>query len=159
MIRAFLFCFWTGLLASSCQKPFPFFGADEKPRPGLVLPSKDEVARINGKPLSLAAFLHLKRVIPKATTESLLWVGLGAMALQESLYQSGIVVTDEHAIRISRYGVGNLPLEQVKDDLRSAFPVLKSPPSVQEIRDKIDALLSNAEILRNPAALEDFRDR
>lgn len=154
--------FWILLslgLLTSCERPF-FFERGENPnRPEPVLPSKDEVARINGRALGISAFLYLKKQVPKATTESLLWISLGAMALQDHLYQSGIAATDEHAIRIARYGIGELPLEKVRDDLRMAFPVNKDLPSVTQVRDQIDALLSRSEILRNTTVLNEFRDR
>lgn len=123
------------------------------------VPSKDELAKINGRALNLSAALHLKSEMPTATAESVLWVGLGAIALQESLKSQSIFITDHHAVRLARFAAGNLPGNEVRDELRMIYPELKDAPNHLELRTRIDTLLAQSEIIRNPAAIAEIHGR
>ncbi len=76
--------------------------------PSVSLPAigKDEVARINGKPLTLTTFLTLRRSHPGLSDDQILWLGLGALALRDKLLKDGYDLTSEEHLNIARYATG-----------------------------------------------------
>lgn len=129
------------------------------PRSVLTLPSKDDVALIDGRALTLTAFSSLKAEIPKASTESLLWLGLGSMALQNHARAQGRELPALLALNIARYAAGELTGEAAHGALEALYGRTLTPPTPQAVRQQIDQLLRNATIVRNPQAIEEFRDK
>lgn len=146
-------------LASSCTRS----PSDDRPPPDprtiLTLPTKDDVALIDGRALTLTSFSRLKAAFPKASNESLLWLGLGSMALQSSARSKGFDLGGQSALNVARFAAGELSVKDAETDLRTYYQKTGILPGSEQVRREIETLLQDSSILRNPQALLEFHDR
>ncbi len=125
----------------------------------LTLPSKDDVALIEGRALTLTFFGEIRATVPKASVETQLWLGLGAMALQDKARTRDVYVPIRSALIIARYAAGELSAEMAEPAVREYYQVAGPIPEATRVRDEIDQILKQSTIHRNPQALQEFRDR
>lgn len=152
---AFIWLFLLIPAISGCESKKPLLSD----RQVLALPTKDEVALINGRALSFAQFEEVHRKLGKPSLESSLWICLGAMVLQDDLKQSlGRSLEANYSIDIARYAAGAVSAPLIEPAWEAYSGGAKRPILPQEqLRAKIEELLSRSEIVRNPHALSEVR--
>jgi hypothetical protein len=148
------------LAVSGCERRKPLLVSD---RQVLALPTKDEVALINGRALSFAQFEEIHRKLGKPSLESTLWICLGAMVLQDDLKQTqGRLLEANYSIDIASFAAGATSAPLIEPawqaySVNSAGAAARPIPPKEELRAKIEALLNRSEIVRNPHALSEVR--
>ncbi len=122
-------------------------------RPPLPNPTKDEVALVDGRPLSLTAFFTLRDHIRKHTTEAVLWAGTAALAIQNETRARGAEVRASTAVEVALYALGELNAAQADTSLHEYFAKPGLPPRPEEVRALLDRLLAASTVRRNERAL------
>ena len=116
---------------------------------GLPLPTKDEVVLVDGRPLSIAGFMAVRTALSQATTQSALWIGMAALAIQNETRARGREMAMTSAVEIARYALNELSLEQVEPALRAFVGKLGALPPPTALRHDVELLLARAVIQRN----------
>ena len=141
-------CLWT---PPKAEAPAP--SADRPLSQSLPVPNKDEVALINGRALSLSAFIALRSQVRTRGSEAVLWVGLGAFALQDEAKSHDQELSIVAAVEIARYAMRELGADQADQSLRQYFTRVQTPPEPELVHKEIDRLLASATVRRNNMVL------
>jgi hypothetical protein len=114
----------------------------------LPLPTKDEMALVNGVPLTIRGYLDIRASAPRLSPERSLWAGIAALALHAESKQRGRPIDKVHALNIARYAIEDLPPHEVVSELTHYYREGLShlPPS--RIRQDIDALLARSVVIK-----------
>ena len=123
----------------------------------LVLPTKDDVALIDGRPLSLGALLAIRSSAPRLDRETLLWVGLAATVLQNDGRAKGRELSPLTAVNLAKFAMGLLPRDQITQEIKDYQGAQAVPPDSTTFKAEVDSLLSRAVIRRNEHALAEIR--
>lgn len=126
---------------------------DSNGRPPLPMPSKDEVALVDGRPLTLTDYLALRDHIRKHTTEAVLWAGIAALAIQNETRARGAELRSASAVEVALYALGELNAAEADNSLRAYFARTGLPPKPDEVRAALDRLLATSIVRRNERAL------
>lgn len=129
----------------------------------LPIPTKDDVAVVNGRALPLAAFLTLRtqwRALPK---DDVLWVAMVALSLQtdaeinQSLKEP---LSPDESLLLAEFGAGARPYPEVQhltDRLNRLSPLQLSPTvSSRDYRGRLDLVLKRAIVQKNPLVLAEL---
>ncbi|MBI2711737.1 MAG: hypothetical protein HYX41_02575 [Bdellovibrio sp.] len=116
----------------------------------LPLPSKDEVALVNGVPLTLVDFLDIRSIAPKLTPEKALWAGMASIALTSEAAQKKISLNKTQALTIARYALQDLDEGQAKPQFYTLFPETSSPSLVHQT---LDDLLARSVVIKSSVNL------
>jgi len=122
-------------------------------RPPLPIPTKDEVALVDGRALSITAFLTLRSHLRTHATEAIFWVGTAALALQNETRARGEEIQISTAVDIARYALGELNAAEADTSLRQYFARTGLPPTPANARTELDHLLSKSSVQRNERAM------
>ncbi len=125
------------------------------PRFGALspIPTKDDVALVDGRPFSISGFLALRGVMRTQSKEAILWAGTAAIAIQNATRARGREVEPPAAVEIARYALGEISAAQADNSLHQYFERLGVPPTPPEVRAELDRLLSQAVVRRNERVL------
>jgi hypothetical protein len=123
----------------------------------LPLPTKDEVALINGHPLSVGDYLVLRSQLDTSTPEETLWVGIAAIVLQDTLQSHGKVLSSPAAVGIARYALRAITEEEAKPHLIEYYNQLKKFPSPEDVKREVEEISSKSLIQRNSRALSELK--
>ena len=115
----------------------------------LPLPTKDEVALVNGRPFSLSGFYSLQSLLNHSSTEAVLWVGSGALALQNETQGQGHELSPQAAIQISRYAIGDISFAEAESALQQYQTRATERPTPHQLKLKIEQLLLHSVVHRN----------
>src|SRR5687767_9750617 len=83
----------------------------------LPLPTKDEVARVNGRPLSLQDFLTIRENLNEPSNQKAFWIGTAALALQDDRRSQGKEVTFRAAFELARYAMNDISVIQAASSI------------------------------------------
>lgn len=119
----------------------------------FVMPSKDDVAVVDGRPFTLTTFMSLRSRLKSQSVESVFWAGTALISLQNEGASQGQTVPGETALSIVRYALGEVPLEEARKDLEVFFKSGGGALSPQQVRIQLDRLLMRSVIQRNPQVL------
>jgi hypothetical protein len=119
-------------------------------------PTKDDVALVDGKPFSLSTYMAIRSILQHASVENTFWVGVAVLAIQSDREKHGKPFKIETALNVARYALNDLPPELAGPSLREFFGETDSVPNPAELRQKIDRLVSQAVVQRNPQVLADL---
>jgi hypothetical protein len=122
----------------------------------LPVPTKDEVARVNGYPLTVTDFLTIRAKLQNSSAEDALWVGISLIVLQTEGKVRGKEIRPQSAFNIARYALGDLSRFGAAESLRDFYPEPQNLPSPEEVKREIDSLASRSFVQRNPQSLSQF---
>lgn len=138
------------LLLVGCTRQAPLPDSAEARLPLLT---QDEVARVDGRTLSLSKLMLIRDTLHDHSTERALQIGVAAIALQEEASIRGTQLPFGAGVNIARYAAGELSLEQVRPSLNVLFKLALTPPSAQNVQGQITTLLSQAKVEKNQPLL------
>ena len=118
----------------------------------LPLPTKDQVALVNGRPLTLSDYHYVRSLVPQLAPQTVFWIGTAALALQIEAHTSGVSLSSTQALEISRYSMGSLAVETAMPSLR-AFYSTRPIPSPNEVKRELEALLARSVVLKSTVDL------
>ena len=119
----------------------------------LPLPTKDEVALVNERSLTITDFNQIRSTMKKRSTEGAVWVGIGAILLQKELKRQGQSLAPPVAIEIARYAWGDIPALHPPDALHHLFPDRTGLLSPDDLKREIDRLSQQNVVIRNTRLL------
>jgi hypothetical protein len=122
----------------------------------LPLPTKDEVARVDGRPLTIQDFLTIRSRLQNPSDATALWVGISSIALQNNAHSRGRSIQPEYAIDIARYAVGDLQSFSADESLKEYFPESQDVPSPESVKKEIDALTQRSLVQKSSRPLSHF---
>jgi len=122
----------------------------------LPLPTKDEVALVDGRPFTLSALLSIRTLLQKPTTETAYWIGISGLLLEQRASSEGGSLSLETATEIARYAIGDINAAQASSQAkkflsRSSFRQALLEPN--EVKNEVDSLIRTAVIQRNTTLL------
>lgn len=124
------------------------------PDSALSLPTKDDVALVDGKPLTLGAFAAIRSTVAGADRETVLWLGIAALALQNDSRARGHEVSPKTALNLAKFAAGLLPRDVVADEAREYQGSSRAiTPDPATFKSELDALIRRAVVHRNEQAI------
>lgn len=156
LVAASLISGVAGAIGQGCLNPSEHKAALSK---SLPIPTKDQVALVDGQPLSISAFLAIRSLLKKPTQELTFWVGVAAIRLQhESRAVLGKELDSKTAVDIARYALGEIPIIGLEAAIRENLGLSEKEGSEPAtVKKRIDRLITRSVIQRNPQALSDLR--
>jgi hypothetical protein len=127
-------------------------GGSPDSRSKLVIPTKDDVAVVDGEPISLTTFLTLRAAMPSAPVEAVFNTAVSAAVLQRIHREQGKDLGYDIAVDLARYAYGETR------DLARALAALgrdRVPPA-GELKKALDEAVAHAVVQRNPRALAEI---
>jgi hypothetical protein len=121
----------------------------------LPMPTKDEVALVNGRPLTVMDFLIIRSALKNPTDQNVYWAGTAALSLQEDSRSKGNELPLQTALAIVQYALNDLPAVEVISSIRE-FYIGRSflhPPSPAEVKKEIDMVMRKTLIQKGAQAL------
>ena len=131
-------------------------GAVSTPRatPLVAVPNKDELARVNGVPLSITGFLALRDLYPGTGDEELLEIALGAMTLQQAAQQQRHTdLSPTAALALVRYARGKTGPAEASSAAQTYFGST-AVPTPAEVRTEIQKQMARVVIKKNLSVLQ-----
>jgi hypothetical protein len=142
------------LLALGCSRAFPPPAA----APPLALPTKDDVALVNGRPLTINAFRWVRSLVRKDRSPgNVFWIGTAALALATDRAPAPDALPSRESLEVALYAAGELPLDAALRSLAAILPDLGARPSPESVRARLDALLARAAVQKNAQLLAELR--
>jgi hypothetical protein len=142
------------VLTGACSR---FSGERVPPTFRLPVPTADEVVVVDGRGVGIEAFEVLRAQLTTQETEYSLWAVSAVLLVQNESRAHGAELGPSAALRVVRYALGELDSSQAVDAL-IAFVGPDSPaPSPNDLRRRIDALMTRAVVKRNPRLLAELR--
>lgn len=131
------------------------FALMEPPLPHLT---KDDVLRVNGKPLSITAYMAIRSKLKEPTKNNVLWVGTAALAMIKETSAQGKELSPTVAIDIARYALGDLPLASADASLREYLGqnIQQPAPPPEDLKTQLDQFVARAVIQRNLRVLAEL---
>jgi len=123
------------------------------PDSALSLPTKDDVALVDGTPLTIGAYLAIKSTVEKSNRETVLWLGLAALVLQNDSRAKGHELSPQAAVNLAKFAAGLLPRDVISGEIREYQGAKAVTPDPITFKAEIDALLARAVVHRNDHAL------
>jgi hypothetical protein len=120
---------------------------------GLPVPTKDEVALVDGRALSISGFFALRTQLKRPSTEGVLWVGIAALALQNETRARGHEISTRAAVDIARYALGDSSAAESENGLREYFSFSAVPPAPTQVKQELDRIVSKTTVQRNERAV------
>lgn len=117
----------------------------------LPLPTKDEVALVEGRPFSVSAYLSLRASLKRPSDEDAFWVGTAAIALQQQAHARGQSLAANVAADVARFAIRDLGPLEAQDSLRAVFGA--PHPASGTVKRQLDELVSKVFVQRNEALL------
>jgi len=140
------------VLAGCHLRNVPNFNQFQQP-----LPTKDEVALINGRPITISDYLFIRDTLQsKYSPEVTLWVGLASYVLLQNTLERKIEFSKKQALDIARYSVGDITLKEAANSLRVYFAPKAPELNPAIIKKELDTLIGRAIIIKNPIDLAAF---
>jgi hypothetical protein len=124
--------------------------------PALVLPTKDQVLLLDGRPLSVGIFMGLRQEMKSSPLEVVVWTAEGALALQNEARSRGQEISPKTAFDVARYASEEFTLQAVQGELETYFGKGRPIPPAYRVKNQIDQLLTRAVIQENEALLRQF---
>jgi hypothetical protein len=127
------------------------------PDQALSLPTKDDVALVDGKALTIGAYMAIRETVTNKDRETILWLGLASLAIQNDSRSRGHELAPDIALNLAKFATGLLPRNLVANEIREYQGAKAVTPDAVTFKAELDALLARAVIHRNERALSDFR--
>lgn len=119
-------------------------------------PTKDEVAVVSGRPLSIRDFLVIRSQMPTQTAETALWTGIAMLSLQTETKNKGREISLQSALHVARYAAHDLSPDNAQIGLKEYYAQSKDFPSPDEVKKEIESITQKLVIRRNPQPLSQF---
>ena len=151
------------LLIQGCQwgeKPEDRVRRDvARPLPRLT---KDEIAVVDGIPISLTAFERVRSSLKGAPVETVYWVTIAAAVLKADADRSARKLTIQEAVGIARYASGYPEGAPVMNAARAYFTEISEnnapePPAPRVVKERLERLIQAADIKKNAPILSNLK--
>lgn len=119
----------------------------------LPIPSKDEVALVDGRPLSLSGFVNLRTLLKDPSIENTFWVGIASLTIQNNAISRNINLPMESAVVLARYAAQDLPLEDCAGALRAFLGPQGELPGQVAWKNQVERWVAQSVVQRNPQVL------
>jgi hypothetical protein len=120
---------------------------------GLPLPTKDEVAVVNGRPITIDHYLTIRHFLNTTSAETILWVCIATIAIQNEAQSRNRELSPSHALEIARYAIGEMAEQEASGSLQEFYgPSVAIPVPAQVLKD-IESLTNRSVIHKNHQAL------
>lgn len=116
-------------------------------------PTKDDVALVNGVPLTLRGYLEIRTAAPTLSPERALWAGMAALALQAEAKNQGRLLSQIHALAIARYALEDLPSDSAEQELTFYYRQGLSHLPAARVRQDLEELLARSVVIKSPLKL------
>lgn len=139
------------LALQGCESPFKM----QKVVPildRLPFPTKDQVALVDGRPLTLTDFLAIRERLKTPSSEQAYWVGIATLALQSEARSRGHDISLQNTYDVARYAIGDIIALEAQSSLNTYFNGKQVPPP-EEVKRQIDTITKNSVIVRNSQSL------
>lgn len=137
---------WISTLVISCFQPAH---PPQQAMPHLPLPTKDEMALVNGEPLTIRGYLDIRAITPSLTPEKSLWAGIAALALYSEAKHKGYILDRNHALKIARYALEDLASDAVAPELTAYYRTGLSRLSPARIKLELEELLARSVVVKS----------
>lgn len=148
---------WFGLsvLCSCSIQPLPVHSPQiSLPR---SFPNKDQIALVNGAPISLGSFEEIRRLLPKNDPNEAYWISTASLALFQKARTAGSSLSLKDSLVLARYSRGTIGFPQAKGALESYMKrTVLNPPSISSLSAEIQAIRAKANIVKNLQALAEL---
>ena len=126
------------------------------------LPTKDEVALVDGVPITLTAFERVRTSLPDADTDTVYWVTVAAAVLHAEAARGPRPIPIGEAVGIARYAAGRSEPAAIREAAArflsgNGAAASPSPPSRKTVRERLDGLIRAANIKKNTAILSNLK--
>lgn len=122
----------------------------------LVLPNKDQVLLLDGRPISLSLFMGLRESMKSSPLEVVVWTAKAVLILQNEARARGNEVSTQTALGVARYASEELPLQVVDSEIQVYLGSGEKVPPPYIFKNQIDLLLLRSVIQENEALLRQF---
>jgi hypothetical protein len=108
------------------------------------MPSKDEIAVIDGRALTITHFLSIRRQMRQPSAESAYWLGLASLALEKDAKTKGKTFSLLDALLLSRYAIGDISRLEASAVLQAYFEPVAVPSTQEDVKKAVDQLLKRS---------------
>ncbi len=93
----------------------------------------DELAKVNGRPLTLSHFASMRRMLRAETPQRAVQLAIEAMSLQGRAQEKGVAIPISTALDVVQFGLGYIALPEADPSLRAYYgeKVARSAASVR----------------------------
>jgi hypothetical protein len=150
---------WLSVAGTACLHPMaaapnvPEAGVRDPSSFALPMPTSDEVALVDGRPLSISGFIALRTALGNPSVETTFWIATAALALENDSRSHGAELSPGAAVMVARYAVGEIPKETAEPYLREYESGSSQALTSAELRRQIERLLARSVVQRNPQVL------
>lgn len=124
-----------------------------EPGAALPMPTKDEVALVDGRPFPISSYLALRIRLKSRGTEAALWAGMATLAIQNSTRARGRELDSSSALSVALFALGESDLSESREGIETLFQRQAALPSADQVRRELDALLGASIVRRNERLL------
>ncbi len=113
----------------------------------LPMPTKDDVALVNGRPFSVGQFLTIRSSLNHPNDERAYWIGIAALAIQNENNAKGRDISFPSAVTIARYALKDISAAEIEFNLKefNFHPTASS----DETRNEIESILNKSIIQKS----------
>jgi hypothetical protein len=122
----------------------------------LPVPTKDDVALIDGEALTLTGMMSIREAMKQPATEKAFWVGVAAIAIKNHVKKEGHELGLPTTIAVARYAIEDLPAAEAEGPLHEYLGAGKAIPPPQDLRHDIDQVVARSVVQRNPRVLAEL---
>jgi hypothetical protein len=122
----------------------------------LPVPTKDEIVRVNGRPLTLNDFLFIRSQTEDSSAETAYWLGVSTLVIQNHGKKQGKNISAASALLIARYALGKITEQTASSSLNQYYARTTPVPTPQEVKKEIEQLTQQMIVLKNPTPLSQF---
>ena len=129
----------------------------------LPMPTKDEVARVNGIPFTLSEFVSIRKSLSTRSSDKAYWIGVAALTLVSETQSRKNPLNYSSALELAKYAAFESsetqslesPSEGLKKNLKFHFPTYSDSPSPQQLKAEIEKMTQKIAVVKNPFSLSD----
>lgn len=122
----------------------------------LPLLTMDELAKVDGRPLTLSQFASLRGKIRAETPQRAARLVIEAMALQSRAQEKGVGVPISVALDVVQYGDGYLALPEAESSLKSYFGE-RAARTAEAVRKDVERAVASSIIQENSHLIAELR--
>jgi hypothetical protein len=131
-------------------------------RRGLPIPTKDDVALVDGEAVTLGDFVSARDVMADKSRDAVLWASIGARIIEGRWRKRAADPTEPSApkaLELARYALNEMPRDRVEVSLRSFYGLAADQPlpDPPRLRRDVDAWVAAAVVQKNIQALAELR--
>ena len=126
------------------------------PVTSFPMPSKDDVARVDGERFSIELYLAIRARMAHPTQKSVLWAGTTTLSLMRQSELTGHALSLGEAMTCALYSLGELPMERAMPALTKYTGGTGLATSPQILKESFNQLVARVVVQKNPQILAEF---